>query len=266
MGNNSLNETIMTEQQAPAIKHGSLGLAIKANDVEDAKAIVKLLEDRREYIKNEQWTELLFKTLDSMVPETAAYLKEKGADITASISVEGDDGRSQVLSLGYAAVVSNNKDLVEWMIKEKWVDEKMVSPSGDTLLVQAVREHAFEVADLLLQGGMSIDYQNLRGVSALHEAASSGDYMAMEWLMERKANPTLETMSKAVACELVPENSEEAGEADQLFEAVDRYMIEYRKTNGNPYVPEFITLKASEIRKSMNIEKPEQQKRVSVRM
>ena len=256
----------MTEQQTPAIKHGSLGLAIKANDVEDAKAIVKLLEDRREWIQNEQWTELLFKTLDTMTPETAVYLKEKGADLNASISIDGEDGRSQVLSLGYAAVVSNNKNLVEWMIKEEWVDEKMVSPSGDTLLVQAVREHAFEVAELLMQNGMSIDHQNLRGVSALHEASSSGDYLALEWLMEHHANPTLETMAKAVACELVPEASEEPGEADQLFEAVDRYMTEFRKTNGKPYTPEFIILKAGGIRKNMGIEKPDQQKRVSIKM
>lgn len=266
MDYHSIETMNMTEQQAPAIKHGSLGLAIKANDVEDAKAIVKLLEDRREYIKTEQWTELLFKTLDSMEPATAAYLKEKGADIEASISLDSEDGRSRVLSLGYAAVVSDNKTLVEWMINEKWIDEKMVSPSGDTLLVQAVRERAFEVAELLLKNGMSIDYQNLRGVSAFHEAASSGDYLALEWLMEHNANPTLETMSGAVPCELVPEKSEEPGEADQLFEAVDRYMIEFRKTGGKPYTPEFITLKASEIRKSLSIEKPGQPKRVTVKM
>lgn len=274
MNSHPLIRLKMTEQTPPQIKHGSLGLAIKANDVEDAKAIVALLQGRREWINTEQWTELLFKTLDTLEPETAAYLKEQGADITASITapMSREEGREQTYSLGYAAVMANNKKLVEWMIAEKWIDEKMLSPAGDTLLVQAVREHAFDVAELLLESGMSVDYQNLRGVCALHEAASQGDYLAMEWLMERHANPTLETMSGAVPCELVPEQADDPAEADKLFEAVDSYMVEYRETKGKPFVPQFIVAKANEIRKAMEPPRDENaapsppSKKISVKM
>lgn len=264
----------MTEQNEPQeyqIKHGSLGLAVKANDVEDAKAIVKLLEDRREYITVDQWTDMLFKTLETMEPEMAAYLVEKGADINASLEVpmQREEGRTQVISLGYCAVLSNNRKLLDWMIQENWVDEKMLSPSGDTLLVQALRDGAFEIAEFLHSKGMSIDHQNLRGVSSLHEACSSGNYLLIEWLMERKANPTLETMAGAVACELVPEEAEDMKEAEDLFQAVDDYMIDYRNSGGNPKVSPFITKKANEIRKMMEAEKPaepEKKKKISVSM
>lgn len=240
-----------TQERRP--KHGSLGLAIVHNDVDDAKLIVEILAERKQYIDTEEWTSMLFKTLGTMKPATAAFLRESGADIEASISMDDGTGRQRVLSLGYACIATNNKELLTWMIGEGWVDEKMLSPAGDTLLVQAIREHAFDIADLLVERGMSIDYQNLRGVGPMHEAAANGDYMALEWLMKNNANPTLETIAGAVPCELVPDDAEDMAEADQLFEAIDGYMREY-KDNGRAQVPHFIASQAKKMRKARGLD------------
>lgn len=233
-------------------KYNSLGAAVLDNSIEGAKEVLGVLAERKQFITTEEWTTLLFKTLSTLSPEMAQFIKDQGADLTASLSLDEQDGRSQVLSLGYATIVSNNRTLMEWMLAQGWIDEKnMVSPSGDTVLIQAIREHAFEIAEMCIQRGMSIDHQNMRGVSALHDAASKGDYLALEWLMERKANPTTQTMDDAVPCELVPEQSEEPGEADSLFEAVDGYFREYNQSAGNPSLiqtPPFILSKAAALR------------------
>lgn len=248
----------MTEQSPEQAKkqYASLGAAVRDNSVEGSKEIIEILKERKQYIKIEEWTELLFKTLDTLSPEMAAYLHENGADITASIEIQGDDERAVTLPLAHAAIIANNKTLVEWMIDQKWIDEKMVTPSGDTALVFAIREHAFDVAQIFVDKGLSIDHQNLRGVTALHEAASKGDYLALHWLMEQKADPTLETMSDAVACELVPTESEEPGEADQLFQDVDDYYNSYKRSKELVETPAFITMKANALRPAPKTEDP----------
>lgn len=240
----------MTEPTSTQAKnqYPSLGAAVRANSVEGAKEIVEILKERKQYIKVEEWTELLFKTLDTLNPEMAAFLRDSGADINASIEFQGDDDRAVTLPLVHAAIMADNSTLVQWMMDEKWIDENMVTPSGDTALVFAIRAHAFDVAQIFVDKGMSIDYQNLRGVSPLHEAASTGDYLALQWLMDRKADPTLETMSDAIACELVPENSEDPDEADQLFEAIDGYYQSYKRSKDLLETPDFITMKANEMR------------------
>lgn len=233
-------------------KYKSLGAAVRDNSLEGAQEVLKALNEMKRPTTVEEWTTLLFKTLDTLTPEMAQFLKDQGADLDASLSLDGDDGRSQVISLGYATVLSNNRPLMEWMLEQGWVDEKkMVSPAGDTVLVQAIREHAFDIAELCVQRGMSINHQNMRGVSAMHEAASKGDYLVLDWLIERKADPTLETMDGAVPCELVPEISEEPGEADCLFQALDEYLADYKKLKDSPHLiqpPQFIAMKADAIR------------------
>ena len=248
----------MTEQTEKKPKYNSVGLAITANDVEGAKEVVELLKERRSYLSVEDWTTLLFKTLNNMTPETAQYLKDQGADINAFLELPSKtrSKRSESYSLGYSTMAADNKPLLTWMVAQGWVDESQVTPGGDTLLVQAIRECSFDVANMLVEKGMSIDHQNLRGVSAMHEAASVGNYEALSWLMERGANPTLETMGNAVPSELVPDpdEAEDPQEAEMLFAAIDQYYLDYK--NGNTLiVPPFIAQKAAE---SLQIRSPEQ--------
>lgn len=260
----------MTESTEKKPKYNSVGLAITANDVEGAKEIVTLLKEQNKYLSNEDWTTLLFKTLDNMTPETAQYLKDQGADVNAYLELPSKtrSARSEAFSLGYSTMAADNKELLAWMVDQKWVDENQVTPGGDTLLVQAIRECAFDVAQMLVDKGMSIDHQNLRGVSALHEAASIGNYEALNWLMERNANPMTETMGGAIACELVPdpEDADNPQEAEMLFAALDSYYVDYKNNNTLSIAP-FIVQKAEAAKKlrcpDQNLEPPKQ-KRLSM--
>ena len=236
-------------------EYNSVGLAVKANDVQGAKDVVEFLKtERHTALSNEEWTFLLFNALPGMTIEMAQYLRESGADIAASMESKEDSDRTQSINLGYALMQADNVPLLQWMLDEGWVDEKMTSPAGDTLLVQAIREHAFETAQLFMDKGMSIDHQNLRGVCAFHEAASSGDYRALEWLMQRQADPTLETMMGAVPSELVPTEADDAQEAEMLYDAVDAYYVQFKRAPHLAEVPQFITDKSTQIRK---LEEPE---------
>lgn len=127
-------------------------------------------------------------------------------------------------------VKSNNIQLMEHLIKNDFYNVEVSDGGAETLLMQALRQKQFEMADKLIELGADVDAVNFYSNSSLHIAASQGEFDTVKWLIENNADPTLINLrNNSIASELVPEDF------DEIYEELEDYREAFEAGNGSSF-------------------------------
>jgi hypothetical protein len=82
--------------------------------------------------------------------------------------------------------------LSELLIKDPLLLNRPDSKTGWTLLIRAVMNNNFQIAEFLLERNANPDIQNIYGETALHMAVENGNHKIINLLLEKSANPDLQ--------------------------------------------------------------------------
>lgn len=204
-------------------KYPSLGAAIKANDEDSLRKLaayqLKTGKDPAELA--DEMSTALVRVVSNVSPSLALALIELGASVSASH--EGYD-------VAQLSIKANNHALLETLIEKELVTVDHNEKDGSSLLMLALHEKKFDLADRLFDLGADIDLKTKTmrgGQTALHLAAANASFQGVLWLIEKGANPTFTNTEGHVACELIPaldaESKKEGWDLDAMYDALEDY-------------------------------------------
>lgn len=105
------------------------------------------------------------------------------------------------------------------LIDDNHVDVNLKNRIGDNLLVTALQVKLFNFCNELIKRNADVNNQNFFGNTALHMAASQGDYTQVHWLLSNNANLNIVNKKYLVPAQYVPDDGSELN--NYLFEFLE---------------------------------------------
>lgn len=222
-------------------KYRTIARAIIAQDAPACQEIYKVLQDQGKDLTDDEVMALGMRWLSSgqkkdQPPrniEVAKFLGELGFDFTMTVRLTKDEVVGAPIPHRLAQDEVDHAILLE-LIDAGLVPLTVQDGLGDNLLVECLTSGSFDLADKLITRGIGLDDINLAQQTALHVMAGHVNFQGVDWLLQHKADPTIEDIGGNRPSELVPEDMsgwDVSSMYENLEDAVDAH------TSGSPYIP-----------------------------
>lgn len=200
-------------------KYPNLPAVLKSNDPGVLAQVVGFLKTRPDFNAAEELSLHLAQGAGSLSVPMARALIEQGATLGAL---------HEKMDAVFVAAEGKNDALVMFFVQEGHVPADHVRSGGVSLLMVALRQESYGLAEQLLTAGANIDHATSRmggQHTALHYAAAGGSFQGVIWLIERGANASQANLDNKWPCELVPATDEQSKvwDMDCMYEALKDY-------------------------------------------
>ncbi len=211
-------------------KYPSVSAAVKSGKPDVVKQLLEFLQTTPSYNPSEP-SLILARMAGEMKPAVAQVLLDFGATLREE---------HEKMDPVFVAAQGKNTDLVMFFVEKGLVSPNHTRGAGITLLMVALRNESYDLADRLLKAGANVNQVTGLldgGNAAIHYAASEGSFQSVIWLIENGADPTIENDNRKWACEVVPELADDSQmwNMDAMYETLKEYGNQYKAAkDANP--------------------------------
>ncbi len=190
---------------SPPAKYPNLMAAIKANDAPACYDIAELLKQDGRPLTPEQIDRVGCEWLKTCAEP--AIMLPFFHDMKFNFKDMVIFGNSSVVGIPNAMLLSERGSLalIE-ALNIGAIDVDYRTSGGTTLLESALSEGRFEVADRLMELGASVNAKDLAGQTPLFNRVAALDILAIDYLLQRGADPGIENNFMVTAAEMLPES------------------------------------------------------------
>ena len=220
-------------------KYKTVARAVAADDVHAARVLYKIHQDQEKSLSEDDVSSLGFLWLTKhrkggRSPDMVDFLHELGFNFKQFVPNAGTRSSS---GNHIPFLLLEDKDgaiILERALDIGAIPLEVRDTRGDTLLMDALDVGYFDLADRLLQRGLSPDLRNVAGHTALHLFAHKVNFRAVDWLLKKGADPDINDYQYARPSQHVPESVGGGWDTDCLYDALEDYVADFKA--GKPFV------------------------------